>query len=123
MRFCSHVDKLKQIIAASLLAIGFGFLPSVSFAADVAENIVLPAHENCAQAAYISDQWNINTKKIDENNKLAYKKLICQSSREAFILIEQKASKFSYELVDHTNKKIGEKADNMCFVVDKYCTQ
>lgn len=117
------VDRIKQIIRTSLLGIGIGFLPSLSLAADVAENITLPAHENCAQAAYISDQWNTNTKKIDENKGLAYKKLICQSSREAFILIEKQEQDFSYELVNHSNQKISDKIDNMCFIVNKYCNQ
>lgn len=117
------LDELKLIIRASVLAIGFGFLPSISLAADTAENITLPAQENCAKAAYISDQWNINTKKLSENNRLAYKKLICNSNREAFILIDKKDADFSYELVDHLNKKISEKTNNMCQIVDKYCTQ
>lgn len=116
-------DKSKQIITASLVAMGFSLLPSLSLAADTAESMTLPAHENCVQAAYISDQWNVNTKKLDENNGLAYKKLICESSREAFILIDQQTADFSYELVDHSNRKVSEKADNMCHIVNKYCSQ
>lgn len=117
------LDELKQVIGASVLAIGFSFLPSISLAVEKIGNITLPAQENCDEAAYISDQWNENTKKISENNGLAYKKLICNSNREAFILIEKKDADFSYELVDHLNKKISKKADNMCHIVDKYCTQ
>ncbi|MBL1419242.1 MAG: hypothetical protein COC24_001905 [Alphaproteobacteria bacterium] len=117
------LDELKQIIGASVLAIGFSFLPSISLAVDTVENITLPAQENCAEAAYISDQWNMNTEKLSKNDNLAYKKLICNSNREAFILIKKKDANFSYELVDHLNKKISEKADNMCAVIDKYCTQ
>lgn len=117
------LDKLKQIIGISLFALGFSVLPSLSLAADIAEQTNLPARENCAKAAYISDQWNQNTKTSNENDALAYKKLICQSGREAFILIEQKAKKFSFELIDHSHKKVSEKAGNMCVIVNKYCGQ
>uniref|UniRef100_A0A2A4YYF3 DUF4189 domain-containing protein n=1 Tax=OCS116 cluster bacterium TaxID=2030921 RepID=A0A2A4YYF3_9PROT len=114
-------DKLKQIIGATCLVIGFGFLPSLSLAADIAENSTLPVRQNCAKAAYISDQWNKNTKTSNQNNALAYKKLICQSGREAFILIEAAAQNFSYRLIDHSNKKISEKDGQMCVIVSKYC--
>lgn len=83
----------------------------------------LPAHENCKSATYISPQWNDNTKKSNKNKALAYKKLICKSGREAFILVQADKSTFSYWLIDHYERKISKKANNVCAIVNKYCTR
>lgn len=93
------------------------------FAADISEKTVLPTSKACKSATYISDMWNEKTKRATKNNALAYKKLICNSGREAFILImkDKNNQKYNYKLVDHSNAKMSEKGANMCQLVDQYC--
>lgn len=104
-----------SIVAAS-------FAPQV-FAADISEKAVLPTSKACTSATYISNMWNEKTKKATKNNALAYKKLICNSGREAFILImkDKNNQKHSYKLIDHSNANMSEKGANMCQLVNQYC--
>lgn len=118
-----HFMKNKFFKQIALLTTAWGLFSFPTFAADIAEHHILPQFKNCQSATYISDQWNEKTKKAIENKALAYKKLICTSGREAFILIQRDAKKFNYKLVDHGNEKLSEKAADMCLIVNKYCSQ
>lgn len=109
------VKNLARACASVVLVLG------VAQAADIPKKLNLPKHVNCPTATYMSNQWNVDTKRSQQNNATAYKKLICSSGHEAFILIFSKDNKISYKLVDHSNVKMSEKSSDMCKIVDNYC--
>lgn len=118
----SNIVKTK-ILKLAVLTLVLGHVGFSALAADIGKKLVMPKHENCTTAEYLSNQWNVDTKRAKANDVLAYKKLICKTGREAFVLIWQEDKKPAYKLVDHSNYKISENATKMCVIVDKYCNQ
>lgn len=81
----------------------------------------LPDAQNCANVSYMSGAWNKGTS-IDRDNKaLGYKKLICMSGREAYILVKQKDGKYTYSLVNDRSVKLSPSTGKICKAVRHYC--
>lgn len=100
-----------------ILSATLGFLLTPTFAKEKA----LPKYEKCNATVYLSAKWNPYTVKEKSNNPLGFKKLICKTGREAYLVVRADKAGYIYELVNHKYVKISTKDDNMCYIIDRFC--
>ncbi len=86
-----------------------------------ADDAKLPEYETCQTIAYISQYWNIIDKNYIKNNTMALKKVICQSGKEAYLLVELNKNQYQYTLSNHLKEILTKSNLNMCKMVNLYC--
>lgn len=90
-----------------------------------AENSKTPESKTCSSSAYMSSRWNEDNDKTHNHKSLGYKKLICKTGREAYVLVNPtpQPTEYEYELINYLNEKVTEIDPDMCLIVDKFCEQ